>query len=146
MMGPGGIRRIVCVGNRLLPTDDAGPRVYDLLSRRALPAGVEIVDGGLSGLDLLRCVEGAERVVFVDSVQGFARPGEIVTLEAEDLSRHEAPEYGHSDGLAYLLNALPAVCEGKVPELALVGVEGAADGRGLRAMADASVRLATRTD
>ena len=45
--------RIICVGNRLVAADAAGPQVHDRLAGRPLPPGVELVDGGLQGLDLL---------------------------------------------------------------------------------------------
>ncbi|MFC1679429.1 hydrogenase maturation protease [Elusimicrobiota bacterium] len=142
MRGP---RRIICVGNRHASEDDTGPRVHDLLSAGPLPEGVELVDGGLAGLDLLRWIEGADRVVFVDRVKDLGRPGELIVLDADGLARLEAPDYGHADGLAYLVKAATAVCGDRTPELALVGVEGEADERTLRAAADASLRLAGRS-
>ena len=126
---------IICVGNRHLASDDAGPRVFDALAAAPLPRNVEIVDGGLGGIDLLWLVEGRRRVVFADCVSGFARPGEVVVLRRERAARNAAGGYGHGAGLAYLLHMLPAVCEGSMPEVLLVGVEGCADVRAIGQMA-----------
>ena len=117
-------KRIICVGNRYVPGDDTGPKVYDFLLGVSLPPDVELIDGGLMGLDLLRFLEGAERVVFVDSVSGFSRPGEIVTLdEAGLVVKGTAADYGHSGGFGYLFRVLPEVFEGRIPAMTLVGLE-----------------------
>ncbi|MBI4955940.1 MAG: hydrogenase maturation protease [Myxococcales bacterium] len=117
--------RIVCLGNRYTAADDLGPRVYDWLAARALPPNVDVVDGGLGGLDLAPIVERSRRVVFVDAVVGLAAPDEVLVLDAAALAREAAGEagevgYGHGGGLAYLLRALPIVCASP-PPCALVG-------------------------
>lgn len=131
--------RIVCVGNAFVPGDDLGPRVHAALAGAPLPEGVELVDGGLGGLGLLRELDGARQVVFVDAVGGFGEPGAPVELRgAQALG---APGYGHGAGLAYLLHLLearPEVCSGgRVPGWVLVGVEGPADSA---AVADSAAR------
>lgn len=124
------MRRIICIGQRYRADDDVGPRVFDLLSARALPAGVECIDGGLVGLGLLARVEHCERVVFVDSVAGFAAPGELVVLDGEDRSLWQEV-YGHDAGLGYLLAAISALRATEPSTLGaalwVVGVEGPAD-------------------
>lgn len=121
------MRRIICIGNRLQLADAAGPRVHDRLAALGLPPGVELVDGGLAGLDLARFVRDAEGVVFVDSIAGFARePGreEVILLSAQEVAAESTSRFDHSAGLPYLLRALPAVLEGPPPPIAIVGVEG----------------------
>ena len=116
-------RRIICVGNRFVDRDDLGPKVYDYLARRDMPQAVSLIDGGLMGLDLLRFVEGARRVVFVDALHGFAPPGRPVVLDGSAALGERPIGYGHDGGLACLLRMLPAVCEGDLPEIALLGAE-----------------------
>jgi len=115
------MRRIVCIGNCLLAQDAAGSLVYQALRARELPAGVELVDGGLAGLDLLRLVDGVEQVVFVDAVEGQGRPGQVMVLGPDDLQG--AVGYGHGAGLSALLAVLPRVCQGPLPQVTLVGIE-----------------------
>lgn len=117
------MKRIICIGNRYVQEDAAGPRVYDRLRARTLPPGVEVVDGGLAGLNLLRFVDGAEHVVFVDAVCGFAPPGGLVVLEGDEVAALAGERYDHGAGLPYLLRMLPAACAGRVPRVQLVGVE-----------------------
>ncbi len=138
------MRRIVCIGNHHHPEDDAGPRVYRLLRGSALPDGVEAIDGGMRGLNLLACVERADRVVFVDCVSGFGRPGEVLVLDPEEVTTAASPRYDHAAGLAYLLRVLPAVCDGPAPEVLIVGIEGQADGAAVAAAAELALKLATR--
>jgi len=116
------MKRIICIGNRFVPQDAAGFRVYQRLERRPRPPDVELIDGGLAGLDLLRLLEGVERVVFVDRVAlGGSAP--VVVLDAEEVAALADARYGHGAGLPYLLRVLPAVCEGPLPSVLLVGID-----------------------
>lgn len=119
--------RIICVGNRLAARDDFGPRVYDRLAAGPLPNGIGIVDGGLAGLDLLRYLEDCSRAVFVDAVDGFAQPGELVVLSAAEVAAQSAGGFDHGAGLPYLLRVLPRVIAAPLPVVTLVGHEGSAD-------------------
>jgi hydrogenase maturation protease len=131
------MKRIICIGNRYISEDAAGPKVYKRLLRYTLPDDVEVIDGGLAGLDLLRFVEGAEQVVFVDSVSGFGQSNsgkqdancKIVVLDAANIASVAANRYDHAAGLAYLLHVLPEVCDSPVPPIVLVGIEGHPDER-----------------
>jgi hydrogenase maturation protease len=117
-------KRIVCVGNRFRPEDSAGPMVYDHLLGGSIPKGVEVIDGGLAGLNLLRFFDGALRVIIVDAVKGFRSSKGVVALTAQDAGRHADVRFGHNAGIAYCLRILPEVHEGKPPEIFLVGIEG----------------------
>lgn len=118
---------IICIGNRFVAGDAAGPAVYDRLLQDDLPDGVELVDGGLQGLNLLPLLEQGGRVVFVDAVDGFASQGSVVVLdEAALASGGGQTHFDHGAGIGYLLGIMPQVCEGELPEeIALVGIEGA---------------------
>ena len=117
---------IICIGNRFVAADAAGPLVFDVLRETALPEGVEAVEGGLAGLNLLPLLERGGRVVFVDAVRGFAGPGEVVLLDARETAGAAGrPHYDHGAGLAYVLAVLPQVADGPLPEeMFLVGLEG----------------------
>ena len=113
---------IICVGNRFVPNDDLGCRVFDHLASASLPAGTVLVDGGLCGLDLLRVIEGKRRVVFADALTGMASTGEVVVLDRLEVATYAA-SYGHGAGLPYLLRLLPQVCPAPMPEIVLVGAQ-----------------------
>lgn len=119
-------RAIVCIGNRLVAEDQAGLLVYDRLRHGLLPRGVDLVEGGLAGLNLLPLLERGGRVIFVDQVRGFSEGDSIVILRSEEiLAAGTAVHFDHQAGLPYLLAVLPQVCEGEMAEeVALVGLEG----------------------
>ncbi len=132
---------VICLGNRFVPGDDTGCRVFDCLRGSAIPQDIEIFDGGLCGLDLLRLVEGKNRVVFVDAVAGVTDAGDSVVLSGEQVAAY-AGRYGHGAGLPYLLRLLPQVCAAPLPEIMLVGAEGALDEPAVRALAERSMEVA----
>ncbi len=118
------MKRIICIGNRYLPEDAAAILVYEALISMELPAGVEVVDGGLAGLDLLYLVEGMERVVFVDAVSGFGVHGSVSLLNKNEVTALADQCFGHSSGLPYLLKVMPEVCQGILPQVKILGIEG----------------------
>ncbi|GAH69654.1 unnamed protein product [marine sediment metagenome] len=116
--------------------------VHDRLAGRDLPAGTEVIDGGLAGIGLLGLVEDADRVIFVDQVIGFAEPQGVVVLDPGAISESGTTKYGHSGGLAYLLSVLPLVCTTSLPQIAVVGIEGPLDAGALDRAADLALELA----
>jgi hydrogenase maturation protease len=134
--------RIICVGNRFVEEDSAGPRVHDHLAQAGVPEGVDLVDGGLAGLDLLPLVEECHRVVFVDNVIGFDAQDGVIVLGPAEAAEFASPAYDHGAGLAYLLKVMPGVIEGPLPEVFLVGVEDAPDPGKVEAAAHRAVALA----
>ena len=136
-------KRIICVGNRFVESDEIGPRVYDYLARRGVPGTVSLIDGGLMGLDLVRFVEGARRVVFVDALPGFAPPGRPVVLDCSEALGERPTGYGHDGGLACLLRMLPAVCESRLPEIVVVGAESPIGPDVVEQLGDMALSIAT---
>ena len=102
---------------------------------------LEVIDGGLCGLDLLRLVEGKHRVVFVDALAGVADAGDIVVLSREQVAGY-AGRYGHGAGLPYLMRLLPQVCAAPLPDIALVGAEGIVDEAVISALAARCMEVA----
>ncbi|WP_161629972.1 hydrogenase maturation protease [Desulfogranum mediterraneum] len=138
-------RQIICIGNRLVPEDAAGPAVFDRLGElQPLADGIELSEGGLAGLNLLPLLEQGGRVVFVDAVRGFTRPGELVVLDQRQIvASLDDRHFGHGAGLAYVLAVLPEVCDGEPPEeIVLVGLEGACSGPLIERAAGLSLVLA----
>lgn len=135
---------IICVGNRFVAGDDLGCRVFDHLnSGSMLPKGVTLTDGGLGGLNLLGHMEGRERVIFVDSVEGFAAPGEVVAIPGKALA-YLADGYGHSAGIPYLVGAAPVALDKAPREITIIGAEGYASEETVALVALKCVEAATR--
>jgi len=135
--------RIICVGNRYATSDDFGPRVYDCLAAMSIPADVDVLDGGLGGLDLLRHLEDGRRVVFVDAVSGFTHQDGIILLSAAEVANQCVSGFDHVAGLPYLLKLMPAVLDSPPPPVTVIGHEGVASVQTVNAAARLALRLAT---
>lgn len=138
--------RIICIGNRFVAEDAAGLAVFDELEKmQPLPPQIELIEGGLAGLNLLPLLEQGGRVVFVDSVKGFTQSGEIILLDCRDgVTTDDTGHFDHGAGLAYLLAVLPKVSDGELPkELVLVGLEGQCTGKTIERAARLSLGIAT---
>lgn len=131
---------VICLGNRFVPGDDLGSRVHARLMA-CRTDDIEVIDGGLCGLDLLRLVEGRRRVVFVDAVTGLGAAGEVVTLDGAQVAAYTGA-YGHGAGLPYLLTMLPHACAAPLPAITLVGAEGIADEATVDALVTKSLEMA----
>jgi hydrogenase maturation protease len=138
------VTRIICIGSAYDARDAAGPLVHERLARRPRAPGVDLIDGGLAGLDLVRVVEGARRVVFVDAVDGPAPlGGEVLTLDPQEVAAYATGAFDHSAGLPYLLRVLPIVLDTPMPEVSIVAVRGVASSDTLDRAAALALQLAT---
>lgn len=136
---------IICIGNRFVDSDAAGPLVFDRLrAMQPLPPGIELIEGGLAGLNLLPLLEQGGRVIFVDAVRGFAEAGELVLLDRQEIVGTESqPHFDHGAGLPYVLAMLPQVCDGELPEeIFLLGLEGGCSMQTIERAAGLSIAVA----
>lgn len=77
---------ILGVGNLLLSDEGVGVQVVERLTEQyVLPDGVEAVDGGTLGMDLLYYLEGAEHLLILDAVEMDQSPGAVVRLEDDEV-------------------------------------------------------------
>jgi hydrogenase maturation protease len=115
---------LVGVGNVLMGDDGVGVRVVHEIERRFhLPEGVEVLDGGTSGLELLSYFSDREQVIIVDAVESGLPPGTVVKVEGEDVpARFVTKISPHQLGISDVLAA--ARISGKLPEkMVLFGME-----------------------
>lgn len=130
------ISRIVCVGNRLITEDAIGILVYHELRSRLCGDHLEIINGGLGGINLLPWFEGCRKVVLVDRVFGFGQPGAVMHLDLETICKNGQEAYSHSGGLIYLLKSLPFLMIDPMPVVCMIGIEGAGGRETVRRAAD----------
>jgi hydrogenase maturation protease len=78
---------VIGLGNALMADDGAGLAALERLRLHPLASGVELVDGGTWGLNLLPVIEGADRVLLLDAVNAGAPPGTIIQLEGASIPR-----------------------------------------------------------
>ena len=82
---PARVRVLVAgIGNVFLGDDGFGVEVARRLSARELPAGVEVKDFGIRGMDLVYALgEDYDAAVFVDAVPRDEAPGTLYVIEPE---------------------------------------------------------------
>lgn len=88
-----------------------------------LPEGVEVLEGGTLGLDLLVYMEGCREILIADCVTAGHPPGTLLRVEREDVAATFARCLSpHQMGLKDLISVLEL--QGRLPErLTVLGVE-----------------------
>jgi hydrogenase maturation protease len=79
---------ILGIGNILLRDEGVGVRVIEAMHKldpAALPADIEVVDGGTSGADLVDVLADRRKVIVIDAVDIDAAPGTVVRFTGDDL-------------------------------------------------------------
>jgi len=115
---------ILGLGNALRGDDGVGPAVIEWLDRQVLPPGVETIDGGTSGLDIVSILMGRERAIIVDAANIDRAPGEWVrfTPDVAQLKERDTTLSLHSAGLAEALT-LGAALNVLPPTIIIYGVQ-----------------------
>jgi hydrogenase maturation protease len=78
---------VIGLGNPLRGDDGVGVRLAQALAARALPDGVEVVDGGTQGLGIVNLMEGRQRVILVDAADLGRPPGQFVRFTLPGTAR-----------------------------------------------------------
>lgn len=115
---------VLGVGNILLRDEGLGVRAIEELERAyTFAPGVELVDGGTCGLELLDNLKGRDLLLIIDAMRNGGPPGSVYRLSDREVPAHfhtriTPHQLGISDLLATLglMEALPA-------RLVLFGVE-----------------------
>jgi hydrogenase maturation protease len=124
---------VLGLGNVLMGDDGLGPSVIRRFEAEYVcDSGVEVVDLGTPGLDLLPWLIDAERVILVDTVKSYRPPGSVIVYDKADIMRHAPMQRigPHDPGVKDALFALDFA--GRAPrEVILVGVVPATTAMGL---------------
>ncbi|MHB8776405.1 MAG: HyaD/HybD family hydrogenase maturation endopeptidase [Anaerolineales bacterium] len=76
---------VLGVGNKLMSDEGVGVHVIERLAAGyVIPEEVQVLDGGVLGMDLLYYLEGIENLLLVDAVETHKEPGTIIRLEGEE--------------------------------------------------------------
>ncbi len=124
---------VLGIGNVLLMDEAVGVRAVEAYQADyAVPDGVEVMDGGTAGMDLMEPIAGRRHLVVVDAVKkADAQPGDIVRLGPGEVPAFFRERISpHQTGLADVLAALNLSNEapetvrlvGMVPEALGTGV------------------------
>jgi hydrogenase maturation protease len=121
---------VLGIGNILLGDEGLGVHVIHRLRCLRMPPGVELVDGGTGGADLLEFICGRRKVIVVDAMDAGLDAGAIRRLTLDDLARGDHPAISLHEvsildavAMARLLGEAPA-------DLVAIGVQPADLGPG----------------
>jgi hydrogenase maturation protease len=97
---------ILGLGNLLLRDEGFGVHVVQALQGMALPADVELYDGGTGGLALLDVLAQRDKVIVIDALESDDPPGTLWRIDGENLAAHHDVELSlHELGLPEILAA-----------------------------------------
>ena len=113
---------ILGVGNILLSDEGFGVRVAEALSQRfRFPDAVEVLDGGTLGIELMRFLDGAERLILIDAIHG-TEPGSFRIIQGDDVRLYFQEKVSlHEMGIQEVLASL-VVMEKPIAEILVIGV------------------------
>lgn len=115
---------VLGMGNVLLEDEGLGVRALEALQDQYLiPAGVDLLDGGTTGMGLLDEITGREHLLVLDAVQTGEAPGTLVRMSGDDVPVYFGLRVTpHQLGLADVLATLQLTGEqpGSVTVLGLV--------------------------
>ena len=115
---------VLGVGNILLQDEGFGVRVIEEMTRRfSFPPHVQVLDGGTLGMELLRFLDGTEKLILVDAIAGGKPPGTLYQFYNDEVTAYfkekvSAHELGIQDVLAVL-----EVLEQPISEMVVLGVQ-----------------------
>lgn len=115
---------VLGIGNLLLQDEGAGVRAVEELERNyEIPAGVELLDGGTSGIELLQYIKGKDYLILLDVVKSGNPPGTFVRLEGEKVPALFRKKISpHQLGVSDLL-ATAHLTDGMPRRVVLFGIE-----------------------
>jgi hydrogenase maturation protease len=120
-----GVRTLVLgIGNLLIGDEGVGCKTVEELSRRyTMPPGVECVDGGTAGFELLSMIDNKEHVILIDALRNDMEPGTVVMVEGEHVPKaFLARTTPHQLGICDVL-AAAQLCDTMPKQLTLFGIE-----------------------
>jgi hydrogenase maturation protease len=77
---------ILGIGNLLMKDEGIGIHALRELGNRDLPDCVELVDGGVSGLDALNLIGKTGLLIVLDAVRGGEEPGAVFRFTPDDVT------------------------------------------------------------
>ena len=115
---------VLGVGNILLSDEGVGVRVVEALQDRyVIPDGIDVVDGGTSGMDMLDIIGGRDHVILIDAMKTGGPPATIVRLCGDEVPAFFGLKISpHQLGLSDVLAALK-ILECEPANMTLIGIE-----------------------
>ena len=115
---------VLGIGNTILSDEAAGVRAVEALEQAyRVPANVQVIDGGTSGMEMIEDLSNLDFLIVIDVVKTGAAPGTVVKIAGDQIpvffrSKLSPHQIGLPDVLASLelLDTMPK-------EIVVLGVE-----------------------
>ena len=113
---------ILGIGNYLMKDDGVGSHIieYILESGMELPEGVEAIDGGTAGYDLIPLMQGRDKIVIVDALKVDDEPGSVYRFTPEHLTSSKSSVFSHDLGVRDIIKQLQL--SGYDPDIEIIGI------------------------
>ena len=113
---------ILGIGHLLKRDDGLGVHIIKYIeeSGAVLPDGIELLDGGTAGFDLLGLIENYEKIVIVDALRADDEPGSIYRFTPEHAVETRSHFSLHEVGIMEVIRLL-RIME-RNPEIEFVGI------------------------
>jgi hydrogenase maturation protease len=119
-MEPGPRVLILGIGNLLMGDEGVGVHAIRILQDETLPAGVELVDGGTGGFNLLSYLGEYPTVILIDAAMDGRDPGTVTIIKPQFLSDYPRTLAAHDVGLRDLIETTTLL--GPLPVMYLITV------------------------
>ncbi|MCX7781326.1 MAG: HyaD/HybD family hydrogenase maturation endopeptidase [Negativicutes bacterium] len=115
---------VLGIGNLLLSDEGFGVKVVEmLLSKYKIPPGVEIIDGGTMGYELLRFLHGADKLIIIDAINGDKPPGAKYRFAGDEVKTYYRQKVSmHQLGIKEVL-AMLDIQQKPIAEIVVLGVQ-----------------------
>lgn len=111
---------VLGIGNILMGDEGIGVHVVNSFGKNALPANVEILDGGTGSFLLLEPMQSAEKVILIDATIDGAKTGTVQRLRPRFSKDYPKTLTAHDMGLKDLIDAFYLM--GKEPDVTLYAI------------------------
>lgn len=108
---------ILGIGNLLLGDEGVGIHLIDAIAQEEIPAGVEVLDGGTAGIQLMEAIEQHRYVILIDATMDGRPAGTIREIHPRFTQDFPAAMSTHDLGLKDLVSGLTLL--GKKPDITL---------------------------
>ncbi len=113
---------ILGIGNLLKSDDGLGVHVIRHIEESGvvLPDGIDLLDGGTAGFDLLGLIENYDKIVIVDALRADDKPGSVYRFAPEHAVETRSRFSLHEVGIMEVIRLLRIL--DRNPEIEFVGI------------------------
>jgi hydrogenase maturation protease len=114
---------VIGIGNILMGDDGVGIHAVRYLEGK-LPDDVPLIEGGVYGLDLLSCLEGPDKAIFIDAIDAGDEPGAIFRFSPWEVKKsQDVPAVSQHDLGLYELVAAAQLLDQCPQDIIVIAVQ-----------------------